>query len=90
MGTLVGWAPTKDALCPTNKDSHGDLYFGTNDGEPTLPPAGPGKASLIILQQVLLLVLLAPLALGLGLPYLALRLVVARPPNLPSPPTVRR
>lgn len=59
-------------------------------GEPAFPPAGPGTAGLLILQQALLLVLLAPLALGFGLPYLAVRLGVARPPNLPSPATVRR
>ena len=58
--------------------------------EPSFSPAGTGMAGLLICKQTFFLVLTAPLALAFGLPYLVLRLVVARPPNIPSPKTVRR
>jgi hypothetical protein len=58
--------------------------------EPTFSPAGAGAACLFILLQSLFLAVLAPVALALWLPYLALRVVVSRPPNIPSPKTVRR
>jgi len=60
------------------------------EGEPAFPPAGTAEACLIILKQTLSLAVMAPLALAFGLPYLLLRLVVSRPPNIPSPRTVRR
>ena len=60
------------------------------EGEPTFPPAGTAEACLLILKQTVSLVVLMPLVLAFGLPYLALRLVVSRPPNIPSPRTVRR
>ncbi len=47
-------------------------------------------ACVMILVQTLLLVVLTPIALATGLPYLALRLLVSRPPNIPSPKSVRR
>ena len=60
------------------------------DNEPDFSPAGTGLACIIILFQTVFLVLLAPLAIAFGLPYLVLRLFVSRPPNIPSPKTVRR
>ena len=60
------------------------------DDEPVLAPAGTGAACLLILKQTLFLFLTTPLALVFGLPYLAVRLVVSRPPNIPSPKSVRR
>ena len=58
--------------------------------EPDFPAAGPGEACLVIVKQTVSLAVLTPIALGLWLPYLAVRLVAARPPNIPSPRTVRR
>ena len=58
--------------------------------EPTFAPAGTGRACVLILVQTLLLVVLTPIALAAGLLYFLLRLVVSRPPNIPSPKTVRR
>ncbi|HCH65615.1 MAG: hypothetical protein CL927_02000 [Deltaproteobacteria bacterium] len=60
------------------------------DKEPSFAPAGSGMACFMILMQALLLCALTPLAVAFGLPYLFLRLVVARPPNIPSPKTTRR
>lgn len=60
------------------------------DDEPSFAPAGTGMACLLILKQTLLLLLTTPLVLAFGLPYLAIRLVVSRPPNIPSPKSVRR
>jgi hypothetical protein len=58
--------------------------------EPDFSPARTGLACIIILFQTIFLLLLAPLAIVFGLPYLLLRLFVSRPPNIPSPKTVRR
>jgi len=64
--------------------------FDRIDEEPIFEPAGTGMACLIILKQTLLLLITTPLGLAFGLPYLLLRLVVSRPPNIPSPRSVRR
>ena len=53
-------------------------------------PVGTGMACLLILMQILLLLLITPLALVFGLQYFVLRIVVSRPPNIPSPKGVRR
>ena len=58
--------------------------------EPDFSPAGTGLACIIILFQTVFLLLLSPLAIVFGLLYLLLRLFVSRPPNIPSPKTVRR
>ncbi|MAA79590.1 MAG: hypothetical protein CL916_10055 [Deltaproteobacteria bacterium] len=60
------------------------------DNEPDFSPVGTGMACLMILVQTLFLLLLMPLVLVFGLPYLLLRIVVSRPPNIPSSKTVRR
>ena len=60
------------------------------DGEPKFPPAGTAMACLLILRQMLLSLVAIPLALVFGLPYLVIRIFVSRPPNIPSPTTVRR
>ena len=62
----------------------------TINNEPDFSPAGTGLACIIILFQTIFLLLLTPLVVGFGLPYLLIRLFVSRPPNIPSPKTVRR
>ena len=61
------------------------------ENEPNFSPAGTGMACILILVQMLfLLFLMTPLALVLGLPYFALRIFISRPPNIPSPKSIRR
>jgi hypothetical protein len=61
------------------------------ENEPNFSPAGTGIASVLILMQTLLLVLfMTPLALVFGLPYFVLRIFASRPPNIPSPKSIRR
>lgn len=60
------------------------------DNEPLFSPAGTGMAGVFILKQLLGLLVLIPLGLVFGLLYFTLRIVVSRPPNIPSPKTVRR
>jgi len=58
--------------------------------EPEFPPAGTPRMVLQILQKSVLLLLLLPLALMCGVAYGLVRIFAARPPNIPSPKTVRR
>ena len=61
-----------------------------NEQEPDFPPATTGRVVLLIVQKFVFLLLLAPLVIVFGGIYLGLRMFVARPPNIPSPKTVRR
>ena len=60
------------------------------ENEPEFAPAGTAMAAVLILKLFVLLVLISPFAVVLGLLYFATRLVASRPPNIPSPKSVRR